>query len=157
MKKLKFNSVLFLIFYLVSSCGFKVVNQNELKNFSVVDITSSGDVRINYEIKNKLLFKSEKNLNKKIIINLETEKKKVIKEKNIKNEITKYQIEITSKISFYEPGGNLNNQKFTVTELGEYKVTKQYSKTLNHEKKITQRLTDKLIDKILDQLIIKIQ
>ncbi len=157
MKKLKFHSVLFLVFYLISSCGFKVVNQNKLTNFNVVDITSSGDVRINYEIKNKLLFNSEKNQNKKITINLETEKKKIVKEKNIKNEITKYQIEITSKISFYEPGGKLKNQKFTVTELGEYIVTKQYSQTLNNEKKLIQRLTDKLIDKILDQLIIKIQ
>ena len=157
MKKLKFNSVLFLIFYLVWGCGFKVVNQNELTNFDVVDITSSGDVRINYEIKNKLLFNSEKKQNKKITINLETEKKKIIKEKNIKNEITKYQIEITSQISFYETGGKLNDQKFTVTELGEYIVTKQYSQTLNNEKKLIQLLTGKLIDKILDQLIIKIQ
>ena len=152
MKKHKFYNFLILILFLFSSCGFKVVNQNELYNFSIVDISSSGDVRVNYKIKNKLLFSSDENKNKKIIINLETTKKKTIKEKNIKNEVTKYQIEIISNISVYEPGKKLKIQKFTVNELAYYNTTEQYSKTLANEKKIIQRITKKITDKILENL-----
>ena len=74
----------------ITGCGFKVINNNQLKEFSIADITTTGDKKINFNIRNKLLFNSKDNARKLIKIKLNTTKNKSIKEKNIKNEITKY-------------------------------------------------------------------
>ena len=48
----------FLIFLFLSNCGFKVVN-NEL-NYTLNQIKLTGDKRINYLFKNKILNNSKK-------------------------------------------------------------------------------------------------
>ena len=82
----------------LSSCGFKVVNQAETIDFSIAEITTSGDKRVGFQIKNKLVLNKNSNFIK-INISLKANKNKIIKEKNIKNEITKYQIFIDVKVS----------------------------------------------------------
>ena len=82
MKK-KFLTLIFIL--TLNACGFKVVNQSELANFKISQITTSGDKKINYVIKNKLNPYSKDNLNNIITIELKTEKQKTIKEKNINN------------------------------------------------------------------------
>ena len=70
-----------------------------------------------------------------MLINLDTKKVKEIKEKNIKNQITKYAISINStiKINLIENGENIN---FSLSISGDYLVGENYSSTLNNEKKI---------------------
>ena len=45
---------LFLLIFLLptTSCGFKIINKTELNNFTIDEIKSTGDKRINYKIKN---------------------------------------------------------------------------------------------------------
>ena len=43
---------------LTTSCGYKVSKFN--KNFQILDIQTSGDKRVNYLIKNRLLLSSKK-------------------------------------------------------------------------------------------------
>ena len=50
-----------IIFIIISGCGFKIVNVSELNNFSIINISSSGDKRINYIIKNNILYGTKKN------------------------------------------------------------------------------------------------
>ena len=145
-------TLLIILTVFISQCGFKVVKFDDLLNFEINKINTSGDNRINYKIKNKLnLFKKTKQ-QKVIGINIYSEKNKTIKEKNIKNEITKYQLNIKIKIEVLNQNGN-KIKEFTVNENGEYLVYKQYSKTLNNEKKLSETLTKKVIDQILDNLI----
>ena len=131
---------------------FKVVKFDDLLNFEINKINTSGDNRINYKIKNKLNLFKKTNQQKVIGINIYSEKNKTIKEKNIKNEITKYQLNIKIKIEVLNQNGN-KIKEFTINENGEYLVYKQYSKTLNNEKKLSETLTKKVIDQILDNLI----
>ena len=44
-----------IIVFLMTGCGFKVVNQSRLIDFKIENISTSGDNRIGYIIKNKLL------------------------------------------------------------------------------------------------------
>ena len=53
----KINIFKYLIFFFTTSCGFKVVNKSEIYNFNIKEIITTGDKRINYKIKNKLIFK----------------------------------------------------------------------------------------------------
>ena len=106
MKK-KVLQIAILIF--VTSCGFKVINQSDLLNFHISDIESYGSKRINYKIKNKLLIINQDDDKKEIKLILNTKKTKTIKEKNIKNEITKYQITFNINVSIKDENNSILN------------------------------------------------
>ncbi len=154
MKKLNFLSIS-LIFLLITNCGFKVENLAKLNNFAISEITTSGDQRINYRLKNSLSFKTAKNSEKLIMVDLTTNKNKTIKEKNIKNEIIKYKIEINVIVVFNEINSD-KNYTFVVSKSSDYDVSSQYSQTLNNEKKLIEQLTDNLTKEIFDKLVLKV-
>ena len=149
MKK-KFNFFkYFILAILVTSCGFKVVNQSEIINFSIAKITISGDNKISYIIKNKLLPYSRDNGKKLINLDIEVKKDKAIKEKNIKNEITKFDVTIVAVVNYSKD----KLEKFVISKKGAYSVTSQYSQTLNNEKKLVKNLSEDLAEDIINKLI----
>lgn len=155
MRKIKLITILILTCFVLSNCGFKVVDKSILNNFDIAEINTSGEKRINYILKNKIQFSSNKNEKNLISIDLLTKKNKKSKERNIKNEITKFEIKIEVKATIK----NINNSKivdFKAIQIGEYNVNKQYSQTLDNEKKLIELLTDKLADEILDQISIRL-
>ena len=141
--------IITIIFFLISGCGFKVVNQSELINFNISNISVSGDNRISYVIKNKLLPYSNNNKQTNLDLDIYLNKTKLIKEKNIKNEITKFEIVISAIIEYK----NKNTAKFEISKNGSYTVTSQYSQTLNNEKKLIKVLSEKLSEQIIEELI----
>ena len=152
MKKYKifFITILMII---ITSCGFNIVEHSDRSTFDIAEIKTSGNNKINYKIKNKILFGSSKNDKKLISLNLDSKKSKSVKEKNIKNEITKYQIKIEIDIEVYE----INNSKkifFRMVRAGDYDVASQYSQTLNNEKKLVNFLIDNISEQILDELTV---
>ena len=120
-------------------------------NFTIKNIISTGDKKINYKLKNKLKFNSKNQASKILFINLDTKKNKVIKERNIKNQITKYSTKIIVNVKYQDVNSNSKGQ-FTVTKSGDYQVTSQHSGTLRNEKKLDEQLTEKLAEKILNEL-----
>ena len=147
MKKISLYLIL-LIF--VSNCGFKVIDMSEQNNFSIANIETTGQSKINYIIKNNLLKSTRKDINE-INIKLETEKIRSIKEKNIKNEITKYEILIVVNVKIIQ---NKNNKKhnITVRDTGDYNVAEQNSTTRNNEKQLIKLMSNSLSDKILNKI-----
>ena len=147
MKKISLYLIL-LIF--VSNCGFKVVDMSEQNNFSITNIETAGESKINYIIKNNLLKSTKKDINK-INVKLETEKVRSIKEKNIKNEITKYEILIIVNVKIIENKNN-KNHNITVRDTGDYNVAEQNSTTRNNEKQLIKLMSNSLSDKILNEI-----
>ena len=154
MKKL-ISVINILVFLFLTSCGFKVINNNQLKEFSIADITTTGDKKINYNIRNKLLFNSKDNAKKLINIKLNTTKNKSVKERNIKNEITKYEIVINVKVEFNVLMKN-NFKNITVSKSADYSVAEQYSQTLNNEKNLIEYLSEDIAEEILGELALKL-
>ena len=151
MKKL----IAILLTLVLTGCGFKVVQNSSINNFSISDIITEGDKRINFILKNKLSAASSESENKLIQISLKTDKDKQVKERNIKNEITKYQIKITVKVTCAEVS-NSSQFEFFKSKTGDYSVSNQYSKTLSNEKKLVELLTDNIADQILNELRTKL-
>ena len=145
-------SIYTFLLVLLSSCGFKVVKQSEFINYEVAEVITIGDKKINFKIKNKILSSSKKNESKLIKVLVETKKKKSVKEKNIKNEVTKYKVEIVSKVTLGEISSDYSTE-FISSKTGEYSVSTQYSQTLSNEKKIIKLLTENISDEILDKII----
>ena len=139
----------------MSGCGFKVLNLSEIENYNLVEINLTGEKRVNYIIKNNLLQASNKNTDNNITITIDTKKNKTIKEKNIKNEITKYDILIIANVIVK----NINSSKvydFVITKNGNYVVADQNSITRNNEKKLTTLLSIDLADEILSKTRMKL-
>ena len=143
------------IFLLANNCGFKVLDKSQNSNFSIQEIRSSGEVRINYKIKNNILTNSKEGSENQVIVSLNTKKIKSIKEKNIKNEITKYQISLTTDVEFFLINGN-TRANFSKSVVADYVTGDSYSTSINNEKKVEEELIENLSEKILDEIIFKL-
>ena len=146
--KLKLISIIFLAVF-INNCGFKVVDSRV--DFKMINIITTGDKKISYNLKNKLLLNSNNNNEKAIKIILNTNKKKSIYERNIKNEITKYSIKITSNVEVI----NLSNgktDKFSVSNDGIFNVGLRHSSSRNNENQLISLLTEDILEKILSNL-----
>ena len=146
---------LFIILIFINSCGFKVININENLKIDVVEINSEGEKKINYILKNKINYSLNQNKDledsKSLIIKLKTLKNKKIKEKNIKNEITKYNVSLQIDVEVH----NINNQKkifFTLKDEDNYNVDTQSSVTTNNEKSTIKTLSKRLAEEVINMI-----
>ena len=153
MKNLKLITIAISLI-LLTGCGFKIVDKRELLNFDIKEISTIGDKRINFELKNKLSGYNDTNSSKVIKIELDTKKTKSIKEKNISNEITKYQIKVIVNVKLIKID-NTNNLEFTIEREGDYVVADKFSQTLNNEKKLIRNITEKISESIIGEIINK--
>ena len=154
MKNLKLITIAISLI-LLTGCGFKIIDKRELLNFNIKEISTNGDKRINFELKNKLSDYNDTNSSKVIKIELDTKKTKSIKEKNISNEITKYQIKVIVNVKLIKMD-NTNNLEFTIEREGDYVVADKFSQTLNNEKKLNRNITEKISESIIGEIINKL-
>ena len=148
---------IFGLFIFVASCGFEPIRFNNINNVSVVEITSTGNQNINFKLANylKQVLGFKKNNPIKIKINLETNQDKIIKEKNNKNEITKYTIIVTTKvhITFLNEGNKLN---FDIIKKNQYQVDDQFSITSANERESLNQIIKNLSEEIFQTILMKI-
>jgi len=154
MKNLKLITIAISLI-LLTNCGFEIIDKRELLNFNIKEISISGDKRINFELKKKLSSYNDINSNKIIKIELDTKNTKSIKEKNVNNEITKYQVKVLVDVKLVKKD-NTNNLEFFVEQEGDYVVADKFSQTLNNEKRLIRKIIDKLSEEIIDEIINKL-
>ena len=143
--------LIILVFILTTQCGYQVVNQKDLRQFYIKSIELEGEKILNHKIKKNVLFYSKESNNNVFNVKIKTNKTKSIIEKNIKNEIVKYQIDISSDVEFYnfETGVLFTN---TFSERGNFNVGNKNIDTRNSEKKLVEDLTEKISKKIIKRL-----
>ena len=149
--KLNIFTFTFLLI-LLSNCGFEVINKRDLIKFSINDVQTSGDQKINYKLKNNLLVYANENLPNSIELYIETIKNRKIKDKNNKNEIITYQIDLISKIKMTRINEN-KDVVITISRSGDYSVGERNTLTLVNMKRTEQTLIDEITDDILNKLI----
>jgi len=154
--KMKIFFVIILSLGLLSSCGYKVLDKSSLANFNIVELNSTGDNKINFFIKNKLKNKiTNSKEENEIIIDLQTVKTKNIKEKNINNQITKYEIIVVSTIKVNFINKNIS-EIIQISSSGNYDVVSNQAKTINNQDNLEKFLAEKVSEKILNKLVILI-
>ena len=156
MHKIIIKFSLFIFMLLPLNCGFKVLHKSESNNFSIQKIITSGDKRISYKIKNNLLVYSKENKPNELVLYINTKKNKSIKEKNIKNEITKYKINLNIKVSFNLIGSTNEKEEINFNIEGDYSVNQFHSTTIANEKKLIDNLVKNISEKISNEIRIKI-
>ena len=147
--------ILIISFFLVSNCGFKVMDKTKGNNFLIKEINLTGDNKVNFEIRNNLSLQFNDKSENTLVLDVETNKNKTIKEKTRNNKISKFQIEIsiTGNINFIE---RVQERKIEFKIVGDYKVSDNFSTTLSNEKDLLNALAQEAADKILDEIRVKL-
>ena len=146
--------IIIVLFTTLFGCGFELVNQNYFKEYKFVDVNITGEKKIVYLLRNNLR-EGNQNASKNIKININTNKTKQIREKNIQNEITKYEISIKAEV-YFKVLENSKSGKFSILVSGDYNVSEKYNDTLNNEKKVLRNLVNDLSNQIIKNLQIKL-
>ena len=144
---LKKKLILILVIIFLNNCGFKVLDYSQLNNFRIVEVTTSGEISINYKLKNSIKVISNNKSDELIALKLFSESKNTIKEKNDKNEITKYKLVIITEVN-YEFLNSGKKGTFKLSVYNDYSVADKYSQTLKNEKNLLEKLTNEMSSKI---------
>jgi len=143
---------IFLVYTLVTSCGFKKINQGEsmihLQNISV-----NGEKRISYSLKNNILVISNSDAQSKYDLEIDLKKTKSNKIKDSTGKVTRFNIEISA---------NLNLQNYYDTEIvsrifsknTDYEIADNHSKTVSNEKTAIKLTVQELSEEIKKFIII---
>ena len=149
-----FNIIIYTFTLIIfTGCGFKVLDQTKLTNYNILEIKDSGDKKVNFFIKNKLNnLLNAPNSSNDLVISIKTKKIKSIKEKNKKNQITKYSININSIVEIYFVNKNIT-KTINVNKENFYNVNTNQSVTRNNQKNIENNLNDELAQDISNKLL----
>lgn len=147
MKKTFLSIVLITSLFSLNHCGFKVVKYSEDKNYNVINFEDIGNNNINYTIQRNLV-QAHNNQNLfDLNISIETILNKNIKEKDISNEITKYELIVVSKVKILVV--NMNKEyEFTISDKGELKASNKINKLKYDENVILFRLANNISNQI---------
>ena len=144
--------ILFLLVgFFVTACSYQKMNSIDQKKFFIQEFEIDGDTRESFVIQKKLKRFSNKDSANKVKIYINLTKGKTIKEKNIQNKVTKYNLSLSADVKIVE----LNTSreiKRTFVANQTYDVDDNYSNTVNNLKAASNTLIDRIIDEILDQL-----
>ena len=136
---------------LISSCSYQKMNSVDQKKFHIKEFEINGDTRESFIIQKKIQRFSNKESSNKIKILINLKKNKAIKEKNIQNKVTKYNISLSADVKIVDLN-TTNEVKRSFNAEETYKVEDSYSSTVNNSKDANNLLIDKIVDEILDQL-----
>ena len=127
------------------------MNSVNQKKFSIQEFEVLGDTRDSFLIQKKIQRYSNENSDNKIKLIINLTKNKSIKEKNVQNQVTKYNLSLTADIKIIELSSN-KEIKRVISSNQSYKVEESYSATVNNAKETNNTLIDNISGEILDLL-----
>ena len=146
------RNLLFLIMLILfNQCGFKIIDTS-LSTLKIEKLEIEGYNKVNFLIKNNLLNKNRSSGGTvPIVLQIETNRKKEIFEKNIRNEITKYKIILDTKVKI-KRSTQEKLSEFSISSNGDYRVETSSittSKNLNNlEKNLSSEISKKIQQKL---------
>ena len=149
---MKKKLTIILLFVFLNSCGFKKINDPDLKFYSIGDIKLSGNKQLGLVIQNKLNLSSNKDSKNTLFLTINLEKNKTMREKDSSNKITKYNIQLTANISI-KTTSEIIEKKFETIDF--YDVTSDYSNTIRAQKNLENELARNIADELISYLKLK--
>ena len=152
MKKFFLSILLINLFFLQNHCGFKVVKYEGDKNYNVVNFQDLGNNNINYTIQRNLVVKQNDQSPFNLNMEINTKLKKTIKEKNISNEITKYDLNVITNVKIQVI--KINKEfEFTVNDRSELKASNKINKLKYDENIILKRMANNISNQINRKIV----
>ncbi len=134
-----------------TSCTYQKMNSMDQKKFDIQEFEITGETRETFIIQKKIQRFSNKDSKNKIKITIDLKKDKTIKEKNIQNKVTKYNLALSADVKIIDlVTSNEIRRNFTSNK--SYNVEDSYTNTVNNSKEANNSLIDTIANEILDQL-----
>ena len=141
--------ILINVLFFLSSCGFKSLVKENPINLNIENfITQKGDKKLGKIIRSEVILYSSKEAKKNIDIILEIDKQKQIREKNLKNRVTKYNL--TLNVAVYIKGDF--EDKFTFNKTSSTTVTASSFNNFLNEERVYTNLSKRIADEIKNML-----
>ena len=141
--------ILINVLFFLSSCGFKSLVKENPINLNIENfITQKGDKKLGKIIRSEVILYSSKEAKKNIDIILEIDKQKQIREKNLKNRVTKYNL--TLNVAVFVKGDF--EDKFTFNKTSSTTVTASSFNNFLEEERVYANLSKRIADDIKNML-----
>ena len=154
MNKVKSIIIFFLLTLLLSGCGFKLSDKTALKNYVIEEIETQGDKKSSFIIKSIFLKTIGNKGDGRLKITIDTKKDKNILEKNSSNRVTRYEINLSTKVTI----NFLDNDDIKILSnsmRGSYDVSDNHITTINNQKNLEKNLAKKSGERIIKELLIQ--
>jgi len=147
---MKKNIIVFSLIFFLSSCGFTPIYQKNTKvNFSIEQVSYTGDKELNNFLKTNLGKYKNKKADNKIYIETISVYKKIILSKDATGEVTNYRLEAEVKF-LIKP----ENKKIIITEKHIMNSMSDKIEEARYERTIKQNFASSISNKLSSELII---
>ncbi len=146
MNKIIFIKFLIILFF-VSSCGYTPTFSKKNSKFSIIEIETTGNRKLDKIINNKLKVYKNVKSTKSYSIVLDTNLKKEISSKDTKGNPKTFRMIITLKIYAKDKEDNLNEKIFSKSV--NYNNNSSKSKLRREENKKAKNLTEKITEEVI--------
>ena len=143
-------TLLILIFFILSNCGFKPIYSSKKTNFNIEKVKIIKKSKINSKIKSNLLNISNNESNDKYNLVINSNKQKRISSKDKKGNAQILTMAISANIKFYKENSLISNINFS--EEFRYANNSNKFDLSQYEKDIENNLVDKIISNIISHI-----
>ena len=138
--------ILILLFFL-SGCGYTPIFSKKNSNFSIYELSATGNNKLNKIINSKLNNYKDLDSPKKFSLIIETYLNKKISSKDSKGNPKSYRINLVSDISIKDSNGIVKNKSFSKSI--DYKNRSNKSDLKKYENEISKNLAEKISAEII--------
>ena len=142
-----------ILFILLSSCGYKQINEKDSNIIYIQDLKVLGEPRIAYSLKNNILLLSNKNSEKKYTGEIKINKNKNSKIKNKAGKIIRYNLSIEANLQLTNINDNRSIKK-TFIRTGDFEIAEIHSSTIKNENSLTKRIIKQISEDITNFITI---
>ena len=138
---------LLILLFFIYGCGYSPIFSNKNSNFSIYELSVSGNSKLNKIINNRLNNYKDSDSPKKFSLTMETYLNKEVASKDSKGNPKTYRINLISNISIKDSDGNANNKSFSKSV--DYNNISNKSKLKKYENETSKNLAIKISDEII--------
>ena len=138
---------LLIVFFFISGCGYSPIFSNKNSNFSIYELSASGNNKMNKIISSRLNNYKGSDSDKKYSITIKTSLKKEFSSKDSKGNPKSYRINLVSNILIKDLNGVIKNKSFSKSV--DYNNRSDKSDLKKYENETSKNLTDKISDEII--------
>ena len=138
---------LIILLFFISGCGYNPIFSNKNSNFSIYELTTSGNSKLNKIINNKLNNYKGSDSQKQFSVTIDTYLNKEIASKDSKGNPKTYRINLETNILVKDASGSVKEKKFS--KAIDYNNRSNKSNLKKYESETSKNLAEKISDEII--------
>ena len=138
---------LLILLFFIYGCGYSPIFSNKDSNFSIYELSVSGNSKLNKIINGRLDNYKGSDNPKKFSLTIETYLNKEVASRDSKGDPKTYRINLESNISIKDLNGNVKNKSFSKSV--DYNNRSNKSNLKKYENETSKNLAEKVSDEII--------